>query len=376
MPARQVLCSNFSISKAPRVSASTPHRMPACDTHRLTRSSSSSLKPNRRRQASVDARSSTSDAVTRPPLSSSRAPATASSGLVLVSARSASFTLSWWAGWPTSGACVVAVGARPKPAEISGAKVSMSGHMTRMSRGSRVGSSWRRPTSTSRSTSIWRAAPWQACTWRLRSSGATWRAARSSAVGAWLVRRSCWSQPSIVVGSTTGTPPLSTALAPWSARRSSRESRPSEASSGWSTSSAEVSSSRATTPPRPDSASQSAGDGCGSQRCTSRTSPSAASSSTSVTGIRVWPKSDRRAGRSSSVAPARSAATVAAWRTSGGSASTRGSSRRHSSACQARSSSSGEPAPSVSRPSRQSVTSCGRCTAYDAKRWASRMATE
>ena len=59
----------------------------------------------------------------------------------------------------------------------------MSGHMTRMSRGSRVGSSSSSPTSTSRSTSTWRAAPWQACTCRLRSSAAGTRADRSSASG-------------------------------------------------------------------------------------------------------------------------------------------------------------------------------------------------
>ncbi len=311
MPARQVLCSKRSISKAPRVSASTPHRMPAWATHRLTRSSSSSLKANRRRQASVAARSSTSEAVTRPPLSSSRAPATASSGLVLVSARSASLTRSWWAGWPTSGVCAAVVGPRPNPAEISGANVSMSGHITRMSRGSSVGSSWRSPTSTSRSTSIWRAAPWHACTWRLRSSVATTREARSSAVGAWLSRRSCWSQPSRVVGSTTVIPPLSDRSwrrAACGAARGSRD-RARRAAGG-----------RPARPRRrrpvgrrrrgPTSASQSAGDGCGSQRCTSRTSPSAASSSTSVAGIRVWPKSDSRAGRSSSAEPARRAATV------------------------------------------------------------------
>ena len=46
----------------------------------------------------------------------------------------------------------------------------MSGHITRMSRGSRVGSSASRPSSTSRSTSTWRAGPWQLCTCTERSS--------------------------------------------------------------------------------------------------------------------------------------------------------------------------------------------------------------
>ena len=43
--------------------------------------------------------------------------------------------------------------------------------------------------------------------------------------------------------------------------------------------------------------------------------------------------------------------------------------------CQARSSSSVPPCPSVGRPSSQSTRSCGRCTAYDAKRAAMRRAT-
>ena len=55
----------------------------------------------------------------------------------------------------------------------------MSGHITRMSRGSRGwpgGSSASSPSSTSRSTSTWRAGPWQACTCTLRSSGSMARA--------------------------------------------------------------------------------------------------------------------------------------------------------------------------------------------------------
>ena len=54
----------------------------------------------------------------------------------------------------------------------------MSGHITRMSRGSSVGSSASRPSSTSRSTSTCRAGPWQACTWTLRSCGSIVRARR------------------------------------------------------------------------------------------------------------------------------------------------------------------------------------------------------
>ena len=118
----------------------------------------------------------------------------------------------------------------------------MSGHITRMSRGSRVGSSWSRPTSTSRRTSTWRAVPWQACTWRLRSSTRCVRDERSSTVGAWLERRSCWSQPSRVVGSASGRAETSPDGKPPASkvRRSSRASRPSEASNGCPTTSADV----------------------------------------------------------------------------------------------------------------------------------------
>ena len=58
----------------------------------------------------------------------------------------------------------------------------MSGHMTRMSLGCRVGSSASSPTSTSRSTSTCRAGPWQACTWMLSSPGASTRRFSSAAV--------------------------------------------------------------------------------------------------------------------------------------------------------------------------------------------------
>ncbi len=80
----------------------------------------------------------------------------------------------------------------------------MSGHITRMSRGSSVGSSCSSPTSTSRSTSTWRAAPWHACTWTDRSSASWTRAARVSASGWALARRSDWSQDRRVVVTLLG----------------------------------------------------------------------------------------------------------------------------------------------------------------------------
>ena len=380
-PARQVLWAKPSIEKSARCSASIPQRTPASDTQPVIRARSSSLSRNRARTASAPARSSTSLAVTRPPASSTSRDATASSGLVLVRARSASRTRSRWAGWPPCST----TSARPKPAEISGAKVSMSGHMTRMSRGSRVGSSSSRPTRTSRSTSTCRAGPWHAWTWTLRSSAARRRPARSPAVGAALARRSDCSQPSRVwslpcpsAGVSrlgAGAPRTSTTRGS-RVRRSSRLSRPREASRGWPTRAADSSPVRMTGPPSPARASHSAGDGCGSQRWTSRHSPSAASSSTSVTGSRVCPKRDNRSGRSRPAPPSRRSSRARACRRSGAGTSTWASRRRHSSGCQARSSSSGAPAPSVSRPSRQSVTRVGRWTAYEAKSPASRRATE
>ena len=66
-------------------------------------------------------------------------------------------------------------GARPAPnvAWISGANVSMSGHITITSRGSSVGSSASRCSTASRSTSTCRARPWQAWIWTLRSSASS-----------------------------------------------------------------------------------------------------------------------------------------------------------------------------------------------------------
>ncbi len=61
--------------------------------------------------------------------------------------------------------------AAPNVAWISGANASMSGHMTMTSRGSSVGSSSSACRIASRSTSTWRARPWQAWTWMLRSCG-------------------------------------------------------------------------------------------------------------------------------------------------------------------------------------------------------------
>ena len=76
----------------------------------------------------------------------------------------------------------------------------MSGHITRMSRGSSVGSSSSRPTSTSRSTSTWRACPWQACTCSDRSCSSSTRAWSVAAPGSALARRSACNHPSRTSG--------------------------------------------------------------------------------------------------------------------------------------------------------------------------------
>ena len=93
------------------------------------------------------ARSSTWVAVTRLAASSSSWESRSSSGFVWRRDRSASLTRSRAAGWPPGSSLI------PNAAATSGANVSTSGHMIRMSRGSRVGSSSSRPRMTSRTTS-------------------------------------------------------------------------------------------------------------------------------------------------------------------------------------------------------------------------------
>ena len=143
----------------------------------------------------------------------------------------------------------------------------MSGHITSTSRGSRVGSSASSPSSTSRSTSTWRATPWQACTCTERSPGSRVRPAGRASSAA----RSAWSQPSRV--SVVGADGSSVSLAgsaTASARWSSRVSRPRLDSNGWRTTWWLSSASLSAAPRRPARSAQRAGDGCGSQTCTSR----------------------------------------------------------------------------------------------------------
>ncbi len=153
-PARQVPCGKPPSPNGSRWPASRPQRTPESAVHRAIRSRSSSVKEKRRRTGGHAARSSSCDAVTRASASSSSFATVASSGLVCTRARSASRTRRRCAGWPFS-----TTSARPKAAVISGAYTSMSGHITRMSRGSSDGSSASSPRSTSRSTSTCRLAP-------------------------------------------------------------------------------------------------------------------------------------------------------------------------------------------------------------------------
>ena len=177
----------------------------------------------------------------------------------------------------------------------------MSGHITRMSRGSSVGSSSSSPTSTSRSTSTWRAAPWQACTCRLTVVGR--RLPGGPAVG---VGSPVGAQVGLEPAEQRGPARRAGRAQPPRRRRrrgpgcSSRVSRPREASSGWRDAlGGRVVVARDGTPPiagagRPRAPAR-AGAATGGRRAARR---ARASSSTSVTGSRVWPNSESRSGRS------------------------------------------------------------------------------
>ncbi len=97
-PTRQVLCSKAPRPKDSRPRASMPHRTPASATQPEMRARSSSVRSKRCRHTGRARRSSTSGAVARPPASSTSVTATASSGLVLLTARSARRTRNRWAG--------------------------------------------------------------------------------------------------------------------------------------------------------------------------------------------------------------------------------------------------------------------------------------
>ena len=241
-PARQVFCGQVEPVGAAVARVEPPADARLLDPHRELGEvvvGEAEPAPHRLRRGQVEHLASRSPG--RPQARRGRRPARAG-GWCSTSARSASRTRSRCAGCPSP---VPATSASPNPAWTSGAYASMSGHITRMSRGSRVGSSASRPTSTSRSTSTWRAAPWHACTCTDRSPSPESpclppgrHPARS------LARRSCCSQPSSVSawspagGSGAAPPPVAPAGPADSVRCSSRASRPSDPSSGCRTSSA------------------------------------------------------------------------------------------------------------------------------------------
>ena len=208
----------------------------------------------------------------------------------------------------------------------------MSGHITTMSRGSSVGSSASRPSSTSRSTSICRAGPWQLCTCTERSPAAGVRPCGPDRVGGDVglqpaqqrVRTGCARRGIRRSRARSAAP-----------RCSSRRSRPRVASSGWRAACRPVSSRRGTGPwvPRApatarhwDAAATGAGRG-------GRTARRGARSRCSPAGC----------GRTATAGPAGRSGPPAAGRrfSRAGCAGDRrgsvGTSARHSCGCQARS---------------------------------------
>ena len=98
--------------------------------------------------------------------------------------------------------------------------------------------------------------------------------------------------------------------------------------------------------------------------CTSRPTASARSTLRWPAGSRVSPKSDNRAGRSTSPGSSRNRAHAPSTRSAGSGTPIRARSRRQSSACQTPSTGSARPSPSPSSPRAQARTISGRCSAY------------
>ena len=193
-------CATCSPSAPPspngsRCGASKPQRMPLAATQSWIRTISSSSKPKRRRTGSRAARSSSCEAVARWSARSSSWETTVSTRVGL--AQRAVGQPDPEVGQSARVRRLVRLvdrlgrGRRPAPkvAWISGANVSMSGHITITSRGSSVGSSSSRWRIASRSTSTWRARPWQAWICTLRSPAATRPRPPGAAPGAG--RRGC-----------------------------------------------------------------------------------------------------------------------------------------------------------------------------------------
>ena len=304
--------------------------------------------------AAEASRSSTCAAVTRASASSSSVATVSSSGLTWRSARSASRTRSRCPGWLRAAPGSVAEAERRRDQRRERLDVrAHDQHVARLS----VGSSASSPSTTSRSTSTCRCGPWQACTCTLRSPSSTGRAGGRRPVVAQLAlqpaRAACAGGSGRRVVPVRGVrrrggQPRAAARARRGRARTAAGGGPSRR---WGRRGAAAPTPAAPAAPR----SHSAGDGCGSHRCTSRCSASAASTARWAAGSRVGPNSDSRrvarpgsGRRAARRRPCRS-------RSAGSGRPTRSRSRRHSSGCQLRSPAS----PRRRRPTPRSIS--GRC---------------
>ena len=190
----------------------------------------------------------------------------------------------------------------PNVAWMSGANVSMSGHMTMTSRGSSVGSSSSRCRIASRRTSTWRARPWQAWTCdaavvRRRAAGARQprRAAARRAARGRRGRRPGCGRAACRSRCSTGWWWSTCSAAAEHELHLARVAAPRRRAGGWRAASRSGRRSRRTigaggAPAR--SASHSPGDGCRRKRWTSRPAAIARRTCRCPAGRRVRPKSD------------------------------------------------------------------------------------
>ena len=258
----------------------------------------------------------------------------------------------------------------PNVAPISGANVSMSGHITITSRGSSVGSSASWCRIASRSTSTWRARPWQAWTWMLRSSPSSSRSSGrpgSGGPGGGTVlahvgldaRRAASRWPAVVgmvVVGLGGPGPvtqlqLAHVLPPGGEQPVGGQlARDVLGAAG---------DRRAPARPAPTARATGAA-GTGARRAGR---PSACSTCSRPAGSRVSPNTDSRSGSSTSPGSSRRRAHADSIRSAGSGWPARARSRRHSSACQRASGGSFAPVASTSLPAAHARIMPGRWSA-------------
>ena len=255
---------------------------------------------------------------------------------------------------------------------MSGANASMSGHMTTISRGSRVGSAARRWRMASRTTSTWRPGPWQAWTARLVSPGRARPGRHAPPAGGRVVVGHRARRPGSVAG---GSPPPPRSGGDGRTGRRRRRRRPPSgpaASPGRSpqvsrelAGTAAVGSTTGERPPPPPVCSStrchSTGDGWRRKRCTSRWTASACSTARKLAGSRVSRTArGGKAGRRWPRPPEGDTGVVEPLGRAGDADVTR--SLRHSSACHAHCGDRTRPAPSTSSLAAQARSMPGRCT--------------